>query len=249
MSRWRVASASVIGTAHLRHQLPCQDFSLCSIVDDRLICAISDGAGTAARSDTGARITATYFVQSFSDVTDLAAIDRHHMAGFFSSLTEMLSKEANENRAALSDYACTLLGVIATPTSTAYFQIGDGAIVIPAHDLGAYGWVFWPQHGEYANTTNFVTQATAQDVCELRIGPAVGEFAMFSDGLERLILHEATRRVHAPALRPIFDWFRTAEAEKAGEGSRALKAYLGSDHINRRTDDDKSLVVAVLAQD
>ena len=75
----------------------------------------------------------------------------------------------------------------------------------------------------------------------------MNEFAIFSDGLERLILHEATQRVHAPALRPIFDWLRTNEAD--GQGTQALTAYLQSDHINTRTDDDKSLVVAVLVQD
>jgi hypothetical protein len=247
MSNWRTAFASVIGTGHLKHQIPCQDFSLCSMTGDTLVCAVSDGAGTASYSDVGARIAVTHFVQSFGGIADLAAVDRDHMARFVGSLVELLVKEASENHTAICDYACTLLGVIASLTHTVYFQIGDGAIVIPASSPGAYDWVFWPQHGEYANTTNFVTQANAQDVFELRVEPAVSEFVIFSDGLERLILHEATRRVHAPALRPIFDWFRTAEA--GSEGMQALTAYLESDHINRRTDDDKSLVVAVMAQD
>jgi hypothetical protein len=249
MTRWRAAWASVIGTAHVKQQLPCQDVSLCEAVGDRLICAVADGAGYAPRADTGARITASRFLQCFSDVTDLAAIDRDHLADFFRSLTEMLSREARENRADLEDYACTLLGIIATPDATLCVQIGDGAIVIPAHDPGTYDWVFWPQHGEYANTTNFATQENAADVVELRLVPPVTEFALFSDGLERLILNDAARSVHAPALRPIFDWFRTAEAEDAAERSRALTAYLDSDHINARTNDDKSLIVAVRLQD
>jgi hypothetical protein len=249
MSQWRVTAASVIGTSHLKQQTPCQDYSLCSTTEDRLICAISDGAGTASHADTGARITATYFVRAFSEVADLAAIDREHITGFVGSLQALLVKEASGSGATVGDYACTLLGVVASPTHTLYVQIGDGAIVIPTSDPQAYDWVFWPQHGEYANTTNFVTQANAQDVCELRVGPAVSEFALFSDGLERLILNEATRSVHAPALLPIFDWFRSPEAADAAERSRALTAYLDSDHINARTDDDKSLMVAALAQD
>ena len=248
MSQWRVASASVIGTSHVKQQTLCQDYSQCSTTEGRVICAVSDGAGTASHADAGARIAAPYFVQAFSDA-DPAAIDREHMTGFLGSLQALLLKEASERGAVIDDYACTLLGVVASPTHTLYFQIGDGAIVIPASDPEAYDPVFWPQHGEYANTTNFVTQANASDVCELRVGPAISEFAMFSDGLERLILNEFTRSVHAPALRPIFDWFRTTEAADAAERSRALTAYLGSDHINARTDDDKSLVVAVLAQD
>ena len=247
MSNWRVASASVTGTAHLKHETPCQDFSLCSITRNGLICAVSDGAGTASHADAGARIAVTHFVRSLSDVTELAAIDRDRIAGFLGSLEKVLTREASENGATIGDYACTLLGVIASPTQTVCLQIGDGAIVIPAGDPGAYDWVFWPQHGEYANTTNFVTQPNARDVFELRVGPAINEFALFSDGLERLILNDLTRRVHAPALLPIFEWLRTKEAD--GKGTQALTTYLESDHINQRTDDDKSLVMAVLMRD
>ena len=247
MSTWRTASASVIGTSHLKHQAPCQDFSLCSLNKDMLICAVSDGAGKASHSDVGAQIAVTHFIQSFRDIADLAAIDRDHMVRFLGSLVELLGKEASRDQAAVSDYACTLLGVIASPSHIAYFQIGDGAIVIPSGEPGAYDWVFWPQHGEYANSTNFVTDANVHEVFQLRVEPVVNEFAIFSDGLERLVLHEATRRVHAPAQRPIFDWFRTAEADR--EATQALTAYLQSDHINKRTGVDKSLVVAVLVQD
>jgi hypothetical protein len=245
MSRWRIAWASVIGTAHVKQQSPCQDFSLCLAVGDRLICAVADGAGSASRADAGARITATYFVQFFKDLADLAAVERADIADFFSSLQAQLAKEAGESGAVIDDYACTLLGIVTTPDATVCVQIGDGAIVIPRRDPGTYDWAFWPQHGEYANTTNFVTQENAADVVEFRLVPPVTEFAMFSDGLERLILNHATRSVHAPALQPIFDWFRSPGAEDVDERSRALKAYLDSSHINARTDDDKSLVVAV----
>jgi hypothetical protein len=78
------------------------------------------------------------------------------------------------------------------------------------------------------------------------LGEAINKIAIFSDGIEYLILDEIRRRVHAPALRPIFDWLRTA---RAGEGSRALDTYLGSNHINSRTDDDKTLLMAIRAAD
>ena len=92
-----------------------------------------------------------------------------HMGRFLASLVELLDEEASNNQAAVSDYACTLLGVVASPSRIAYFQIGDGAIVIPSGEPGTYDWVFWPQHGEYANTTNFVTDANAQAVFQLRV--------------------------------------------------------------------------------
>ena len=116
MSKWRTASASVIGTSHLKHQTPCQDFSLCSLNNDTLICAVSDGAGTASHSDVGARIAVTHFIRSFRDIADVAAIDRDDMGRFLASLVELLDEEASNNQAAVSDYACTLLGVVASPS-------------------------------------------------------------------------------------------------------------------------------------
>ena len=41
----------------------------------------------------------------------------------------------------------------------------------------------------------------------------------------------------------LLDWLRTSESDAAG--SQALQTYLGSDRINNRTDDDKSLLMAI----
>jgi Protein phosphatase 2C len=242
---WRTAAASVIGTSHVKSEQPCQDFSQCVTIGDTLICAVADGAGSASLSDVGAKIAVTRFIDTFGTASE---IDHASMAQWLDSLVNYLGQEANDRQAETRDYACTLLGVIAMPNHTFYFQIGDGAIVVPsyeagAYDWGAYDWVFWPQNGEYANLTNFATQRNAKQVFEFREGPAVSEIAIFSDGIEHLVLNEATRRVHAPALRPIFDWLRTSESDAAG--SQALQTYLGSDHINNRTDDDKSLLMAI----
>jgi hypothetical protein len=248
MAAWRFTATSVIGTSHQRTATPCQDYSLCELHGDRLIAAVSDGAGSVSRADTGARIAVTYFVQAFRDV-DPAAMDREHVRDFVQSLQQMLCNEAAASGAVLGDYACTLLGVVATPDATLCVQIGDGAIVIPGREPITYETAVWPMHGDYANTTSFLTQETAADIIEFRVVPPVSKFAIFSDGLERLILNEVTRTVHAPALRPIIDWFLSPEAADAAERARALTTYLESDHINQRTDDDKSLVVAVLAGD
>jgi hypothetical protein len=245
MSAWRCTAVSVTGTAHLRRQEPCQDVSLCSQHADTLICAIADGAGGARHAEIGAQITVRHFAEYFGRITAAAAIGRDKARCFLRSLTELLTREAREARASMTDYACTLLGVIAAPDITACFQVGDGAIVVLASDPGSYECVCWPQHGEFANSTNFVTASEVADTFELRVMPAVREFAMFSDGLERLILDYSARNVHAPALRPIFEWFPTAAAADAEERTRALTAYLKSEHVARRTDDDKSLIVAV----
>ena len=73
------------------------------------------------------------------------------------------------------------------------------------------------------------------------------EVAVFSDGIERLVLDMANKEVHSPAFKPIFEWLSGIEPDRTGEPSKALLAYLASDHVNRRTDDDKTLVMATRA--
>jgi hypothetical protein len=66
------------------------------------------------------------------------------------------------------EFACTLLGAVVGQDRAAFFQIGDGAIVVSNRaEPDDYGWVFWPQHGEFANQTNFITQDNALEILEL----------------------------------------------------------------------------------
>jgi hypothetical protein len=205
-NHWRATAVSATGTSHFRSGEACQDASRCELRGDTLLCAVSDGAGSAKHAAVGARITTGQFVEWARPISDPARIDRDQVATFLQSLGATLATEAQNNDAAISDYACTLLGVIATPGCMVAVQLGDGAIVIPTIPAitdssapSSYMAVFWPQHGEFANTTNFVTQANAADIVEVSVLPPVDAFALFSDGLERLILHAATRTVHAPA--------------------------------------------------
>ena len=53
------------------------------------------------------------------------------------------------------ELASTLCAAIVAPERSCFFQIGDGAMILRRN--GVYGVVFWPQTGEYANSTNFLT--------------------------------------------------------------------------------------------
>jgi hypothetical protein len=70
--------------------------------------------------------------------------------------------------------------------------------------------------------------------------------SVFSDGLERLALDLAAKQPFAP----FFDSIISPVAGSALIGkdidlSSKLDSFLGSDGINRRSDDDKTLVLAV----
>ena len=158
-----------------------------------------------------------------------------------------IGRLAAEAQADPADYACTFLGAVLTPTQAAFVQIGDGAIVVgdTADGFDGHGWVFWPQHGEFANSTNFVTMPGAAGLLQVeRRSGTIDEVALFSDGLERLILDMGTRTVHSPSLRPVLGWLAGTEPVRDGAPCAVLASYLGSAAVNRRTDDDKTLVVA-----
>ncbi len=106
--------------------------------------------------------------------------------------------------------------------------------------------IFWPQSGEYANQTWFITEPNFEEALLLDVveGP-IDRLAMFTDGLQRLALHEATRSVHAPFFIPLFD--RLASVSDAALLEQPLRKWLDSEAINQRTDDDKTLLLTMRA--
>ncbi|WP_338661291.1 PP2C family serine/threonine-protein phosphatase [Pararoseomonas sp. SCSIO 73927] len=253
---WRTAYASSIGTSHQKNGTPCQDAGGCRVVTgadgtEVLVVAVSDGAGTAKRSDVGSALVVESFLGRFAEAAaaspDLKAIDRDFVDEWFDDVRDAIGARAAQDGAEPNDYACTLLGAVVGPDAAAYVQIGDGAIVVSSDEASGYSWIFWPQHGEYANSTYFITQDGAERVLQFDVQPAMDEIALFSDGIERLVLDMSARTVHGPAFRPIFEWLAGTEPDRSGAPAPGLVAYLGSDHVNRRTDDDKTLVMATRA--
>jgi hypothetical protein len=171
------------------------------------------------------------------------------LVSWLAELRGEIADRADDDGYAFSDYACTFLAAIIAPTRAVFMQIGDGAIVVADPEEIEYKWMFWPQHGEFANTTNFVTQDQFERALEVEfVEREITEVAIFSDGIERLVLDLAARTVHTPALRPIFKWLAGTPPHTASAGAAAgLVAFLGSDKVNQRTDDDKTLVMATRA--
>jgi hypothetical protein len=255
--RWRTAYASVVGTSHIKTGSPCQDTGGCAVVaapDDSeiLVAAVSDGAGTACRSEAGSALAVGRFLTEFAEAAgadpQLSSIDRGFVDKWLVSFRDQIAEMAETEGQHIRDYACTLLGAVIGPHRSAYLQIGDGAIVVAGEEAGEYNWIFWPQHGEYANSTYFLTQDDAAEALLFETGPPVHEIALFSDGIERLVLDLSTKIVHSPAFSPIFQWLASTNPDESASPSPALATYLASDHVNSRTDDDKTLVMATRAK-
>jgi hypothetical protein len=251
---WRYAYASVTGTSHDKNGSPCQDAAGCRVVDalgggSVLLAMASDGAGSVSRSADGAAAAIELFFAVFGAACrerGIAAVGRPLVLAWLRRLRRRIAARAAKANIPASEFACTALGAVIAEDQALFFQIGDGAIVIsPRHDQGDYHWVFWPQHGEFANTTNFVTQRNASRALEVTIhdGP-VDEVAIFTDGIERLVLDLNARTAHAPFFRPLFRWLAGTRPPETSAASPSIAQYLGSKQVCDRTDDDKSLILA-----
>lgn len=157
-----------------------------------------------------------------------------------------LQVEADADVRPVRDYACTLLVAVIDEQTAAYAQLGDGAIVAGCGDDVVP--IFWPQQGEFANTTFFITAPEHLSRVQTLTGSEVPErVAVISDGLQNLALRNSDRTAHPGFFSPLFHSLRTQPEGKAEELQTPLEAFLGSQMINARTDDDKSLLLAIRA--
>lgn len=251
---WRLAAACAVGTSHEATGLPCQDSLAHAVIEATeetvLVAVVSDGAGSAAHSDVGSWLATKTFIECvevyFADGGELSALDRSIACSWIAEVRSALEATAKGSGHSARDYACTLLAVLAGVASTVFVQVGDGAIVVSHGEEDGWSYVFWPQHGEYANTTNFVIAPNVEEILDFELAPRrIDEFAVFSDGIEKLVLHDATRTVHDSFFRKMFPPVRKLEAAGLdADLSEGLKRYLSSALICERTDDDKTLVLA-----
>lgn len=251
--RWRAAAASVAGTSHVRGGIGCQDAAIVKVFRDAigrevLAAIVSDGAGSAARAETGSLLACStvaeaveVFLEDGGAVADIAIGTIH---SWLSMVQGAIRGRAEDEGGVPRDYACTLLAAVVADDACAVFQVGDGAAVVP--DAEGWCWVHWPQHGEYSNTTFFVTDERAEenlafDLCHAR----VDEIALFTDGIENLVLEKATKSVFARFFDGMMPAVRALESPGLDAAlSDSLGAYLKSPAVCARTDDDKTLVLA-----
>jgi hypothetical protein len=252
-SGWKYASASVIGTSHSNSTEPvCQDANQCVYLHDSdvLVCVVSDGAGSAPRSEEGSRLACDVVIREARCAPIDEVCKRSFALSTLTTIREELLAKSLEDESRFKDFACTLLVAILSGNSVAFWQIGDGAICFRLAGEDLFHYAFWPTKGEYANVTEFVTDDNAMD--ELQFDDdcySIVDLALFTDGLERLALDFALGEVHTPFLSPLFPYLRRGQVGHLEEISSQMREFLKSERINSHTDDDKTLILATLEAD
>lgn len=246
---WRVVGGSGIGTSHLKLGLPCQDaFYYKFLGNDGVAIAVSDGAGSASKADEASAFlvkTAIGLLERKLD-DNYPECDREWettLRYVFENTRQPLCKIAEEADRPVNDYHSTLILVVADEKRCICGLVGDcGAVALGG--LNTLLSLCPPQKGEYANITNFITQKTAPDVLDIRIyREKIHAIAVFSDGLMEVAMNIRQNKPYPPFFNPMFNF--AAHMDNAQQAEELLVDFLTSKRINKKTDDDKTIVLAV----
>ena len=259
VATWRIQGASVTGIGHLKNGRGCDDaHAYRRLSNGTLILAVADGAGSADRAAEGALLA----VSTALDTAETMLMSQDEPANHeqWSAFLESVLKAVRtsiEERATtgrphqdehqeklaplpLHALATTILLAILTTHGVAVAQIGDGAIIVQ-HVDGSLQALTKPEHGDYINETIFITSDDYLHHVQYKaLQVPLQGIALLTDGLERLALNIHTNAPFRPFFTPLFLF--TANAESTG---KELQTFLTSERVCARTDDDKTLVLAV----
>jgi hypothetical protein len=252
---WRYSFASVVGTYHGNLGQPCQDSSFCDVIFDVqnepiLLAIASDGAGSAKFAEESAKLIcktileqSTLFFQQGGNFQD---ISKETIFTWISYFNHKVALEAESRKVSLHEFACTLLIAILGLNQAIFAQVGDGAIVVGDHSTPEeYSYMFWPEKGEYENETVFVTEKSALERIQFVQSPyKFDEIALFTDGIQRLVLNYMSQTVHIPFFKQMFARIPYEGIGRLPEFDLFLEKYLSSPQINSRTNDDRTLIIA-----
>jgi hypothetical protein len=249
---WKRISSSVTGRSHLDRNENGQDYCLDSVVQfsekEFFIGLAADGAGSTTNGGEGAKIAccATYqnILNTIRQFEDLSLITENDIKNWIISSRNSIEKQAQKNEKHLQDYACTLLGSIIGKDYSIYFQIGDGGIVINSDNK--YHPIFWPDQGEYLNLTFFITDDSFLDHLKIsKTEDSPDEIALFTDGLQNLVLSYSEKTGHVGFFKPLFEALRKNPCNDFFNLTGQLSDFISSKEINERTDDDKTIILAL----
>ena len=203
---WRVVGAAVAGRSHVEAGRACDDVAAYRVLDSTLLAAVADGAGSAARARHGAQLAVSTSLHALETrVDDGRFADADDMQAALAAAQQAIAEEAASAGAHPRDYACTLLLVVAQPRATRVLHVGDGACVASTSSSSSTDMTFrvvsWPQNGEYANTTAFITDAGVRAYMAHLDG--VETFAIFFHGLQSVALDWTERTAFGPFFSPL----------------------------------------------
>ena len=242
---WRWAAASEIGTSHIRSCDRLQDaFTVSEVGHGCVLSVVSDGAGSAQFGFSGAwlacRVLKVRFREWFSE--NEALPDDDTLKDWIDEIRDRISIAADRRGTSPRQFAATLAALLIAPSEILALHIGDSAIV--GRRGSEWDAICWPENGDYASTTFFITDDPEPRLNIIRQDRQHDAFALFSDGVGDLALSVMDRQAHPGFFNPMMRPVDSAHASgKLKELSQKLQSYLAGRSVCERTDDDKTLVL------
>jgi serine/threonine protein phosphatase PrpC len=253
---WRVVAASVLGKSHEKIKQLCQDAHHWELLSEGvLVAAVADGAGSASLGKIGAIVASQTAVETirlqYGEIAssgDVNAEDNQKWQLLLANALEAAKKAVEEEAIACKvtprELATTLIIVVATPNLIAAVQVGDG-VAVGCDRAGNIIALTAPQRGEYVNETIFLVSPNALENIQVNVWRGVvANIAMLSDGLQMLALEMSGGKPHAPFFFPMFKFVANVTDER--DAQEQLVAFLRSERISTRTDDDLTLLLATI---
>lgn len=262
--RWLVTAASQAGTAHVRRGEPCADAFAMAQSGSVLVLALADGAGSARFGGQAAQFATQEAVRVAQSLFQngspqgepcdfLREVFRRTLAGLLHQILLWQGGEAQGHKdfsepARLSAYHATLMLAVVSESHLLAGNIGDGWLIVRGRD-GTARAVAPPARGEYCNETFFLTSEHAIEdaVCETVSTADIDAIALLSDGPSWFAIDLEARQPSQALFDKLFQ-FAADRSVVVARKEEELAEFLASEPVCRKTDDDKTLVLAVLTE-
>ncbi len=246
-----ITGVSITGLSHEKIKLPCQDANKFVILESGIsIVAIADGLGSAEHSEIGAATaveSVIHFITKYLEENTFSLVES---PALFKKSIEFarnkLGKKADAEHHAVQSYACTLILILFFNKTAIVAHIGDGAVIAKIQQR--YQLISPPEEQEYINEVTPITSSLWEK--SLRISSFfsdIDNITAFTDGCQRSILTKSNGVLEAngPFLEAFYRYLKNFPTRTEKEG--ILKELVGSKKFSEISDDDKTLVIAVLS--
>jgi len=249
MCNYIVRAASRAGSKHDGLDANNQDaFGYKFLPDGGLAMVVCDGAGSQQHSRMGADLVVAKTLKFLTERQEFGSEQTFAecVRKFIPQLQETLRQKAEEIEVSVRDLSCTLLALVVRDGRWQAMQLGDGFIVWQEKIDLPYKLGITPMQGEYPNETFFVPKQNAADLVWTHESEGQPYFVcMSTDGLERLCLKWEGDSSYP--YQPFFDAL-TEKVQPEDGGQEYLRCFLADPELDKKTDDDRTLVCAWLSE-
>ena len=242
----KLAFSSIAGRNKGNARGVCQDAVFGKTLKGISCIALADGAGSKRLSGTGARKVVRNVVElvlanfdEFFEQVDRGTPETTKRKILNSILKELASARFADQMG-INEYACTLIFTAAEKNRFLLGHLGDGIVL--STENGTSKVLSWPDNGEFANETFFVTSKNAFD--KLRLSTELlkvpRSVLLASDGAGFSLINNSNKKI-APAVNTLCEWAATRPRK---EMNIILKTNLKK-MFTVKTIDDCSIAIMV----